>query len=104
MFRQSSFTQGISDADSWENRSIPEATWRTVEEKCAIPGRSRQSAANTQLPRLQGLIIDCTGLMSGRSHIGIGQSLEIAQRLGARKTYLTDLPHKTSHAVSKHVS
>jgi phosphoribosyl 1,2-cyclic phosphate phosphodiesterase len=32
------------------------------------------------------------------THLSIGEAVEVAQRLGARRTYLTHLTHETSHA------
>lgn len=32
------------------------------------------------------------------THLSIGEAVEVAQRLGARQTYLTHLTHETSHA------
>ncbi|BGP03980.1 metallo-beta-lactamase domain containing protein [Rhodotorula toruloides] len=52
------------------------------------------------LPTLDTLIIDTCSLFSPhpRSHFTLPQALSFAARLGARKTYLTDLPHGVSHA------
>ncbi|BGP66450.1 hypothetical protein NBRC10512_002484 [Rhodotorula toruloides] len=52
------------------------------------------------LPPLDTLIIDTCSLFSPhpRSHFTLAQSLALSARLGARKTYLTDLPHGISHA------
>ncbi|BGP35874.1 hypothetical protein JCM10296v2_007726 [Rhodotorula toruloides] len=53
-----------------------------------------------QLPTLDTLIVDTCSLFSSnpRSHFTLAQALSLAARLGARKTYLTDLPHGISHA------
>ncbi|KAM0752994.1 hypothetical protein T439DRAFT_286230 [Meredithblackwellia eburnea MCA 4105] len=82
---------------------IPPETWDIIAKEVELPHPSTSKFGTSMarclvpLPRLQALIIDCTGLRLSKSHYGLPQALEFAHRLGARKTYLTDMPHKTSH-------
>lgn len=43
------------------------------------------------------LILDCLRLNPHTSHLGIAQSIEIARRMGAARTYLTGFGHEVSH-------
>ncbi|KAI5475376.1 hypothetical protein MNV49_001480 [Pseudohyphozyma bogoriensis] len=77
---------------------IPWATWAAIAAECSLPDETGQfHSASSTLPRIQAAILDCTGLKSGSSHFGFPQAIDTAHRLGAARTYLTDLPHLTSH-------
>lgn len=82
---------------------IPPETWTVLSQQLALPNPttslfpSQPQRTLVPLPRLQALIIDCTGLRASKSHYGLPQALELSHRLGARRTYLTDLSHQTSH-------
>ncbi len=50
----------------------------------------------TSIDRLKGveiLILDCVRLLPHRTHFNLDKALEMAQGLGAKKTYLTHLGH-----------
>ncbi|GAA5875812.1 hypothetical protein JCM8547_005321 [Rhodosporidiobolus lusitaniae] len=97
---------------------IPESIWSLLSTRLSLPSPSgvfpspsslpslsssrptvlRPSPSpSLPLPRLQALIIDCIGLSLGPSHFGLPQAILTARRLGAKRTYLTDFPHETSH-------
>lgn len=53
------------------------------------------------LPQLQGigtLVIDALRFRPHTTHFNIAQALEVANHLGARRTYLTHLSHEVDHA------
>ncbi|GAA5910604.1 hypothetical protein JCM5296_003818 [Sporobolomyces johnsonii] len=84
----------ISDASY-----IPEDTWNRLAHYVALPTQTGLFPSSVRhLPRLQALIIDCTGLRRGPSHFGLPQAIATSRRLGAIRTYLTDLPHRYTHA------
>ncbi|ORY55537.1 beta-lactamase-like protein [Leucosporidium creatinivorum] len=77
---------------------IPESTWATIAREVTLPSSTgTYSTSYPPLPRLCALIIDSSSLRLSKSHFGLPQALGTARRLGALKTYLTDLPHMTSH-------
>ena len=80
---------------------MPPETWQVLSRELDLPGDRRHLASMTPptrgKPRLQTLIIDCVGLASSKSHYGFPAAMAFARRLGPRQTYLTDLPHATSH-------
>ncbi|CEQ43159.1 SPOSA6832_05053 [Sporobolomyces salmonicolor] len=83
----------ISDASY-----IPEDTWNRVARCIALPTQTGLFPSSVRhLPRLQALIIDCTGLCRGPSHFGLPQAIATSRRLGAVRTYLTNLPHEHTH-------
>ncbi|GAA6057201.1 hypothetical protein JCM3770_004375, partial [Rhodotorula araucariae] len=86
----------ISDASY-----IPEEQWARLGSKLALPspsGDCRPPSSRRSLPRLQAVIIDAGGaLRLSASHFGLPQAVATARRLGAHRTYLTDLGHGVSH-------
>lgn len=42
-------------------------------------------------------VLDCLRLQPHTSHLGIADSVEIARRMGAQRTYLTGFGHEVSH-------
>ncbi|BGP43951.1 hypothetical protein JCM10449v2_008008 [Rhodotorula kratochvilovae] len=81
---------------------IPEAQWARLATYLSLPsplGLFPSPHSSPALPRLKALIIDTGGaLRLSPSHFGLPQALATARRLGAEKTYLTDLGHGVSHA------
>jgi hypothetical protein len=71
---------------------IPEDVW-------AMFGRSaedgEQEQQRTQVPPV--LVLDCLRLQPHTSHLGIADSVAVARRMGAQKTYLTGFGHEVSH-------
>ncbi|GAA6064299.1 hypothetical protein JCM10212_002479 [Sporobolomyces blumeae] len=61
-------------------------------------------AGASSKPRLQALVVDCLRLEPFTSHFGLGQAVETAERLGARKTYLIGFGHRTSHTAWVHAT
>ncbi|GAA5909601.1 hypothetical protein JCM8208_007197 [Rhodotorula glutinis] len=49
--------------------------------------------------KLDALIVDCLRVEPFTSHYGIGQAVQTARRLGARRNYLLGFGHRTSHAL-----
>lgn len=49
------------------------------------------------LESLSVLVLDCLGLRPHTSHLGIEESIKIARRIGATRTYLTGFGHRVSH-------
>ncbi|GAA5832809.1 hypothetical protein JCM5353_008341 [Sporobolomyces roseus] len=77
---------------------IPEETWTLLSHKLSLPSPTGSySTTRRSLPRLQGLIIDVSGLRKGPSHFGLPQAIATARRLGSRKTYFTNISHRHSH-------
>ncbi|KAM0792027.1 hypothetical protein ACM66B_006254 [Microbotryomycetes sp. NB124-2] len=85
---------------------IPESSWLLLGKYVDLPSAPRARSTLDPLaqpkPRLQGLIIDCTGLKLSKSHFGLPQAIGTSRRFGSPKTYLTDIPHGTSHACWEH--
>ncbi|GAA5898310.1 MBL fold metallo-hydrolase [Sporobolomyces salmoneus] len=75
---------------------ISEEIWTRLSRKLSLPSPTG-SYDNKDLPRLQGLVIDVSGLRAGPSHFGLPQAIEASRRLGARKSYFTDISHRHSH-------
>lgn len=75
---------------------IPESTWARLSDRLSLPSPAGYYS-NKSLPRLGALVIDVCGLRSGPSHFGLPQAIETSRRLGARKTYFTDIGHLHSH-------
>jgi hypothetical protein len=65
---------------------IPDHVWEVL--------KSNRGEASRPLP---ALILDCLRLTSHPSHLGIAESLGIARRVGATKTYLTGFSHDVAH-------
>ncbi|BGP43963.1 hypothetical protein JCM10450v2_008177 [Rhodotorula kratochvilovae] len=65
---------------------IPPAVWTTIE-------RTLGGAT------LDALIVDCLRIEPFTSHYGVGQAVQTARRLGARRNYLIGFGHRTSHAL-----
>lgn len=59
----------------------------------AIPEPERR-----QLQGLDVLVLNALWWRSHPTHLSIGEAVETAQALGARRTYLTHLTHETGHA------
>jgi len=89
---------------------IPEAQWARLAKYLSLPSASgtfpsssstsssTSRARPSSLPRLQALVIDAGGaLRLSASHFGLPQAVATARRLGAARTYLTDLGHGISH-------
>ncbi|GAA6059941.1 hypothetical protein JCM10212_003081 [Sporobolomyces blumeae] len=78
---------------------IPEDIWDLLSEHLDLPSPAGgYGGSRTALPRLQGLVIDTAGLRMGLSHFGLPQAIATARRLGAIRTYFTNIPHMHSHA------
>lgn len=67
---------------------IPEDVW-------ALFNRSSDDDARTPGPPV--FVLDCLRLKPHTSHLGLAQSIEIARRMGAERTYLTGFGHEVSH-------
>jgi len=65
---------------------IPDHVWEIL--KSELGGVSRP---------LPALILDCLGLRPHPSHLGFAESLRIARKIGATRTYLTGFSHKVTH-------
>ncbi|GAA6057190.1 hypothetical protein JCM3770_004369 [Rhodotorula araucariae] len=65
---------------------IPPAIWTTIE---------RTLAGET----LDALVVDCLRIEPFTSHYGVGQALQTARRMRARRNYLIGFGHRTSHAL-----
>jgi phosphoribosyl 1,2-cyclic phosphodiesterase len=65
---------------------IPDHVWDVL--------RSNRRGAYGPLP---ALILDCLRLRPHPSHLGIVDSIRIARRIGATKTYLTGFSHDVAH-------
>lgn len=65
---------------------IPDHIWEIL--------RSKRESASGPLP---ALILDCLRLRPHTSHLGIAESVGIARRIGATKTYLTGFSHEVAH-------
>jgi phosphoribosyl 1,2-cyclic phosphate phosphodiesterase len=60
-----------------------------------------KSIPDAERRRLQGLdvlVLNALWWRSHPTHLSIGEAIETAQSLGARRTYLTHLTHETGHA------
>jgi len=60
--------------------------------------KSIPDAERRQLQRLDVLVLNALWWRSHPTHLSIGEAIETAQALGARRTYLTHLTHETGHA------
>ncbi|GAA6008060.1 MBL fold metallo-hydrolase [Rhodotorula paludigena] len=78
---------------------IPEEQWTRLSSYLSLPTQNGLFPSSPrQLPRLQALIIDSgAALRLGPSHFALPQAIATSRRLGALKTYLTDLGHGTTH-------
>lgn len=65
---------------------IPDNVWELL--RCNRPGVSGP---------LPALILDCLRLRPHTSHLGIAESIAIARRIGATRTYLTGFGHEVAH-------
>jgi hypothetical protein len=65
---------------------IPEDKWPIIE--------SNRPDDSSPLPVL---VLDCLRLLPNISHIGIGNAVETARRVGASRTYLTGFGHEVMH-------
>ncbi|KAF9455013.1 hypothetical protein P691DRAFT_716113 [Macrolepiota fuliginosa MF-IS2] len=65
---------------------IPDHIWEVL--------RSKRGSASGPLP---ALILDCLRLRPHTSHLGIAESVGIARRIGAARTYLTGFSHEVAH-------
>ncbi|GEM11779.1 metallo-beta-lactamase domain containing protein [Rhodotorula toruloides] len=79
--------------------SLPSASSSSSSSFLPTP-RSTNAPSLPHLPTLDTLITDTCSLFSPdpRSHLTLALALSLSARLGARRTYLTDLPHGVSHA------
>lgn len=90
---------------------IPEAQIARLASYLSLPSSTSSQSSFTPasrlpslplpLPRLSALILDAGALFStnpSSSHFSLPLALSLAARLGAQRTYLTDLPHGVSHA------
>ena len=60
-----------------------------------------KSIPDAERSRLQGLdvlVLNALWWRAHPTHLSIGEAIETAQALGARRTYLTHLTHETGHA------
>ena len=69
---------------------IPEDVWALFE-------RADDGHNPSQTPRPSVFVLDCLRLIPHTSHLGLAQSIEIARRMGADRTYLTGFGHEVSH-------
>ena len=60
--------------------------------------KSIPEAERRQLQGLDVLVLNALWWRSHPTHLSIGEAIETAQALGARRTYLTHLTHETGHA------
>jgi phosphoribosyl 1,2-cyclic phosphate phosphodiesterase len=60
--------------------------------------KSIPDAERRQLQGLDVLVLNALWWRSHPTHLSIGEAIETAQSLGARRTYLTHLTHETGHA------
>jgi phosphoribosyl 1,2-cyclic phosphate phosphodiesterase len=60
--------------------------------------KSIPDAERRQLQGLDVLVLNALWWRSHPTHLSIGEAIETAQALGARRTYLTHLTHETGHA------
>lgn len=67
---------------------IPEDVW-------SIFGRSADQTEKPTVPPV--FVLDCLRLDSHTSHLGIADSIAVARRMGATRTYLTGFSHEVSH-------
>ncbi|KXN81123.1 hypothetical protein AN958_06077 [Leucoagaricus sp. SymC.cos] len=66
---------------------IPDHVWELL----------RSNRRGTSSGPLPALILDCLRLRPHPSHLGIADSIKIARRVGAIKTYLTGFSHDVAH-------
>ncbi|KAI0639096.1 beta-lactamase-like protein [Trametes polyzona] len=64
---------------------IPEDVWEHIRASYAPAGR------------MPVLVLDCLRLEPHTSHLSLAQAVDIARRMGARKTYLTGFSHEVAH-------
>jgi phosphoribosyl 1,2-cyclic phosphate phosphodiesterase len=55
-------------------------------------------AERAQLHGLDVLVINALWWRPHPTHLSIGEAIEVAREVGARRTYLTHLTHETGHA------
>jgi phosphoribosyl 1,2-cyclic phosphate phosphodiesterase len=55
-------------------------------------------AAAARLQNIESLVIDALRFRPHSTHFNIAQAIEVAGRLGARRTFLTHLSHDVDHA------
>jgi phosphoribosyl 1,2-cyclic phosphate phosphodiesterase len=60
--------------------------------------KSIPDAERRQLQGLDVLVLNALWWRAHPTHLSIGEAIETAQALGARRTYLTHLTHETGHA------
>jgi phosphoribosyl 1,2-cyclic phosphate phosphodiesterase len=60
--------------------------------------KSIPEAERRQLQGLEVLVLNALWWRPHPTHLSIGEAIETAQSLGARRTYLTHLTHETGHA------
>ncbi|KAF9015471.1 beta-lactamase-like protein [Cyathus striatus] len=65
---------------------IPEEVWAVLE---------RRSSSDSR--RLPMVVLDCLRLRAHTSHVGLGESIEMARRMNGSRTYLTGFGHEVSH-------
>ncbi|KAA1468472.1 hypothetical protein DENSPDRAFT_833766 [Dentipellis sp. KUC8613] len=69
---------------------IPDDSWALLEQSFA-------ESDSTTPSRYPVFVLDCLRLHPHTSHLGIKQSVNIARRLSAHRTYLTGFGHEVSH-------
>ncbi|EGG06849.1 Hypothetical protein MELLADRAFT_124040 [Melampsora larici-populina 98AG31] len=76
--------------------SIPESTWATLASLGVHNSMTSTAHLQSHLS-LPILVIDTLRLTTRASHLGIGDALKVAHRLGAKRTYLVGLEHGITH-------
>ncbi|GAA5882288.1 hypothetical protein JCM3774_003357 [Rhodotorula dairenensis] len=77
---------------------IPEQEWKRLGKKISLPTRDGLYSPESQLPRLQGAILDVTSeFWKAGPHFNLGQAILTARRLGAMRTLLTGFLHGYTH-------
>jgi phosphoribosyl 1,2-cyclic phosphodiesterase len=67
---------------------IPEDIW-------AMFGRAKGADQTQPVPPV--FVLDCLRLQPHTSHLGVAESVAVARRMGAQRTYLTGFGHEVSH-------
>ena len=67
---------------------IPEDVWSLL---------NRPTRDDSRAPGPPVLVLDCLRLTPHTSHLGVAQSIEIARRMEAARTYLLGFGHEVSH-------
>lgn len=86
-----------------DGNHIPEETWALLEHSLPTSSKSQSDstpstlATTTKRKPYPVLVLDCLHLIPYTAHFGIVEAVNVARRMGALRTYVTDIGHYVGH-------